>query len=200
MTPNEKKALVKFGKVKQGNTVTIAGTLGVTINYAWDTCKKLCDQGYLERLSPGKFALYKITLLGKKQVGSNGSEIPIPAEVSDVAGEQDREATEQNEEVPSSESESGKDEWIEEYECTSCGTPVKEDDTECAKCGAILEGCEEEPVSPASEEPATPAQDKPSEDAPQPSDSPTPEGNKKDDTADSPSAPEDWKACNWKWK
>ena len=68
MTSNEKKILIKFKEIKQGNTVTIAGTLRITINYAYDICKKLCEKGYIEQLSPGRFALYRITPLGEEQV------------------------------------------------------------------------------------------------------------------------------------
>ena len=46
--------------------------LRVTINYAYDKCKKLCEKGYLERLTPGRFALYRITPLGEEQVRTEG--------------------------------------------------------------------------------------------------------------------------------
>jgi len=87
MTSNEKKILTKFKEIKKGNTVTIAGMLRVTINYAYDMCKKLCEKGYLERLSPGRFALYRITPLGEKQVKTESQT-------------KEEEATERSEEVP----------------------------------------------------------------------------------------------------
>ncbi|NQS88711.1 winged helix-turn-helix transcriptional regulator [Patescibacteria group bacterium] len=128
MTSNEKKVLVKFREIKEGNTVTMAGTLRVTIGYACDVCKKLCEKGYLERLSPGRFALYKITPLGEEQVKGEGE---IEKELTDAVGtgEGDKEEVEE----------------MGEYECTNCGAAVKERDIECPKCGTVFEeGVEEE--------------------------------------------------------
>ncbi|MBU4312379.1 MAG: hypothetical protein KJ706_06655 [Candidatus Omnitrophica bacterium] len=167
MTSNEKKVLVKFKELKQGNTVTMAGTLRSTIGYAYEICKKLCEKGYLERLLPGQFAIYKITPLGEEQVkGESEGE----REVEDVAGavEEGRKATEPldpsrdklREGVPQrseaspkgDDSERGKIEEIEEYECTNCDAAVKEEDTECPKCGAIFEDYEEGPEEEIAEQ------------------------------------------------
>lgn len=222
MTSNEKKVLVKFKEVKQGNTVTMAGTLRSTINYAYEICKKLCEKGYLEKLSLGRFALYRITPLGEEQVRGEG-EGEREAGVGVGAEEEVKKEIEET----------------EEYECTNCGAVVKESDTECPKCGTILEGYEEEPEeemveqesslhsgSPSSEESLAPAQDKLHEEPPQPTpqnpekrneetSQPTqqnPEGNEastakesnnvdeKTEILDHPSVPKDWKTCNWKWK
>jgi DNA-binding MarR family transcriptional regulator len=134
MTSNEKKVLEKFKEIGQGNTVTMAGTLRVTISYAYDVCKKLCEKGYLERLSPGRFASYRITSLGEKQVGT-----VVQANANEEAN-------------------------IERYECVSCGAGVKEDDTECPKCGIIFdEAVEEEAVKSLDSSP-----DRPCKQAPQP--------------------------------
>lgn len=203
MTSNEKKVLKIFKEIKQGNTVTMAGTLRVTIGYAYDVCKKLCEKGYLERLSPGRFALYKITSLGEEQVRT------------DVETKEEK-ATERSEGVPQSDSEGGKIEEIEEYECVSCGATVKEDDTECPKCGTIFEGYEEEPEeerlkresSPTSESPSPEGQSKeipqPTPQAPEDKEGSVVEGNdnvdEKKEILNHPSVPEDWKTCNWKWK
>lgn len=136
MTSNEKKVLAKFNEIRQGNTVTVAGTLRVTIGYAYDVCNKLCEKGYLERLSPGRFALYKITSLGEKQVAPDRDNFAEQdasslAEISNY----DAHAEEGRKEV----------EAKEEYECTNCGTTVREDEIECPKCGIVFEGYEEEP-------------------------------------------------------
>ncbi len=174
MTSNENKVLAKFKEIKQGNTVTMAGTLRVTISYAYDVCKKLCEKGYLERLSPGRFALYRITSLGEKQVGTD-----VQADA--------------NEELK-----------IEEYECVSCGAAVKEDDTECPKCGIIFEETVEEEMA----ESVGSSRD---ERAPQRVRGPSVViGIKPVEKSDSkegktgifnhPSVPDDWKTCNWNWK
>jgi len=129
MTPNEKKALVKFKEIRQGNTVAIAGTLRSTINYAGEVCKKLHKMGYLERLLPGQFAIYKITPRGEEQVKKEGEAERELKECAIGAEEEGKEAIEEK----------------GEYECSECGAAVKEEDTECPKCGTILEGYEEEP-------------------------------------------------------
>jgi len=129
MTPNEKRALIKFKEIKEGNTVNIAGTLEVTINYAGEACGRLCKKGYLERLLPGMFARYRITPLGEEQVREEGeSEKEIKEQIGvEEEGKKEIEET-------------------EEYECTSCGTSVKEEDTECPKCGMVFEESVEEEV------------------------------------------------------
>lgn len=214
MTSNEKKVLAKFKEIKQGNTVTIAGTLRVTINYAYDVCKKLCEKGYLESLSPGRFALYRITSLGEEQVKTEGEgEKEFKADV-DAEGEGRRETE-------------GIEEY--EYECVSCGAAVKEEDTECPKCGIVFEEGVEEAIEGSTEE-QSPEQakqvegqsnegttesldssrDKLCEEVP-PAPQSTEERSvvKEDDNVgreretgilDHPSVPEDWKTCNWKWK
>ncbi len=188
MTSNEKRVLMKFKEIKQGNTVTIAGTLRVTINYAYDVCKKLCEKGYIERLSPGRFALYRITSLGEEQFKDEGEK-----ELKNVvvAGKEVKEANEER----------------DEYECVSCGATVKESDTECPKCGVVFEEVVEEEEMAKSPDSS---RDKLCEEAP-----PTPQSTeersivKEDDNAgreretgilDHPSVPEDWKTCGWKWK
>lgn len=140
MTPNEKKALMKFREIEQGNTVRIAGTLGVTINYAGDICKKLHAKGYLERLLPGVLASYRITPLGEEQVKEEGE---IEKELTSAvgSGEEDKKEVEE----------------IGEYECTNCGATVKEEDTECRKCGTVFEeGVEEEEVTESSTQEQSP--------------------------------------------
>lgn len=174
MTSNEKKVLDKFKEIGQANTVTMAGTLRVTISYAYDVCKKLCEKGYLERLSPGRFALYRITSLGEKQIGT-----VVQADANEEAN-------------------------IEEYECVSCGAGVKEDDTECPKCGIIFEeAVEEEMVQSvgSSQDERAPQR------APDSSvvlDIKSVEGanseGKKTEILNHPSVPDNWKTCNWNWK
>lgn len=136
MTPNEKRALVKFKEIKQGNTVAIAGSLRFTIGYAGDVCKKLCEKGYLERLLPGQFAVYKITSLGEEQVKE---EVASEKEISVGAPAAAEKIIEPSEEILQDDNESGEIEEIDEYECTNCGAVVKEQDTECPKCGIIFE-------------------------------------------------------------
>lgn len=201
MTSNEKKVLTKFKEIKQGNTVTMAGTLRVTINYAYDVCKKLCEKGYLERLSPGRFALYKITPSGEEQVKGEGEG---DKELESVVGveEEGKEATErpkgvlseanvQSEGVPprneaspkGGDSESGTIQEKEEYECSNCGTAVREEEIECPKCGIIFEGFEEEPEEemaegePSLQSGASDVLKERSEKVPQPTPQ-SPEGNK----------------------
>jgi len=174
MTSNEKKVLVKFKEIEQGNTVTMAGTLRVTISYAYDVCNKLCEKGYLERLSSGRFALYRITSLGEEQVGTD-----VQANA--------------NEELK-----------IEEYECVSCGAAVKEDDTECPKCGIIFEEAMEEE---AAESVDSSRDEQVSQPVPNPSIileiNPVKRADSKDEKTEilnRPSVPQDWKTCNWNWK
>jgi len=192
MTPNERKTLVKFAEIKEGNTVTIAGTLRSTINYAGEVCKKLCENGYLERLVPGMFARYKISPSGIEQVqsesgsgkvtestiGAEEDSKKVPDLSSDLSakaehdkysakaeakresnlakeewspaksrakqGEQSEWTTGQNEEHPHGDKVGVKAEEAEEYECTNCGTSIKEEDAECPNCGIIFEGIAEE--------------------------------------------------------
>jgi len=174
MTSNEKKVLEKFKEVGQGNTVTMAGTLRVTISYAYDVCKKLCERGYLERLSPGRFASYRITSLGEKQVGTV---------VHACAGEEAN---------------------IEEYECVTCGAGVKEDDTECPKCCIIFEEAakEETAQSVGSSRVERAAQHVPDASVLlgiKSVEGANSEGNKTS-ILNHPSAPHEWNTCNWNWK
>jgi len=123
MTPNEKKALIKFKEIKQGNTVAIAGRLRVSIRYAGDACKELWEKGYIERLVPGQFAVYKITSLGEEQVRHEGQP---------------------DEEKGTVQNEADKIEEIEEFECESCDIVGKAADTECSECGTVFEEATEE--------------------------------------------------------
>ncbi len=204
MTSNEKKVLMKFKEIKQGNTVTIAGTLRVTINYAYDVCKKLCEKGYIERLSPGRFALYKITPLGEDAAADYAEKRRERREI--FADSADNSAVSAVAE-------------IEEYECTNCGASVKEDDTECPKCGVVFEEVVEEEEATegnterserVAEAPDFP-QDKPCEEVPSSTQQNPKVGeesanegsdnvNEKRGILNHPSVPEDWKTCNWKWK
>ena len=195
MTSNEKKVLMKFKEIKQGNTVTMAGTLRVTIGYAYDVCKKLCEKGYLERLSPGKFASYKITPVGEEQVKGEGEgERELSSVVS--AEEEDKKAIEER----------------DEYECVSCGATVREDTMVCPKCGVVFEEVVEE--EEAAEAPDFPplypegsrdpeGQDKHRDEAL----SSAPQSHRVDEEhvdektriLNHSTVPEDWEACNWKW-
>jgi len=174
MTSNEKKVLEKFRRIGQGNTVTMAGTLRGTISYACDVCKILCEKGYLEKLSPGRFASYRITSLGEEQVG--------PVDQADA-----------NEEA-----------HIEEYDCVTCGADIKEDDTECPKCGMILAevGQEETAQSVGSSKDERASQHVP--DSPVVLDITSVEGanseGKETGILNHPSVPQEWKTCNWNWK
>jgi hypothetical protein len=141
MTPNEKKALVKFKELKQANTVAMAGTLRSTINYAGEVCKKLCEKGYLERFLRGQFAVYKITPSGEEQVKEEGAS---EKEIGVGVGAEEEKTVEPCKENPQDDSESGEGEKIEEYECTGCGAGVGEDGTECPKCGMVFEETVEE--------------------------------------------------------
>jgi len=127
MTPNEKKALIKFKEISQGNTVAIAGRLRTTIGYAGEVCKKLWEKGYLERILPGQFAVYKLTSLGEEQVAD-----VVVAEKEPVAAESIQEE------------EKAQVEDVDQYECVSCGVAVKEKDIECPKCGTVFEETIEE--------------------------------------------------------
>lgn len=141
MTPNERQVLVKFHEMKQGNAVTIAEWLRVTIHYASDLCRKLCEKRYLERLSPARVPSYRITPLGEEQVRAEG--------------EAQEAATERREEVPQPAVSAG------EYECTNCGAAVNEADPQCPKCGVVFEGDEEEPEEEMSERAASPPGESP---------------------------------------
>lgn len=194
MTSNEKKVLVKFKEVKQANTVTMAALLRSSINYGYDVCRKLCEKGYLEMLSPGRFALYKITPLGEEQFRGEGQTKKEMTESPVFSQDKLREGISQPASSPSamlginsvegSDSVRGKIEEIEEYECVSCGAAVEEDNTECPRCGIVFEeGVEEEEATKSfdsSRDEGVP---------PPPLQSPI-----------HPSVPEDWKTCNWKWK
>ncbi|MEW6674780.1 MAG: hypothetical protein AB1348_01960 [Nitrospirota bacterium] len=206
MTQNEKKVLMKFKEIRQGNTVTIAGTLRVTIGYAYDVCKKLCEKGYLERLSPGRFALYRITSLGEEQVRTKG-QIKEEEAIKPIESSWDK--LREGVLPPASSIVEGKDSGSgkgEEYECANCGTVVREDEIECPKCGAVFEGIEEEEVTVGSVEEQSPEQ---TEQVVGQSSKGVTEQKKasfnenideKAGILNHPSVPEDWKACNWKWK
>jgi len=174
MTPNEKKVLAKLKEIKQGNTVTVAGTLRVTISYAHDVCNKLSQKGYLEKLSPGRFALYKITSLGEKQVQT------------DVRADT-------NEEIKA-----------EEFECVTCGAAVKQDDTECPKCGISFEEIVEEemPGSVGSSRNEQALQSVRNSSVVLGIHSAERADSESEKTAilNHASVPEDWKTCNWNWK
>lgn len=174
MTQNEKKVLGKFKEIKQGNTVAIAATLGVTINYAGDICKKLYGKRYLERLLPGMFASYRITPLGEEQVKSEGE------------GERELRSS-----VSAEEEGKGGIEETDVYECENCGAVVKEEDTKCPKCGILFEETVEEEAAESLDF----SRDKLREEVP--SDDSVDE---KTEILNHPSVPEDWKTCNWKWK
>jgi len=173
MTQNEKKVLIKFKAIKQANTVSMAGTLRVTISYACDVCKKLCESGYLEQLSPGRFALYKITSSGEEQVKSDvqtKEEVPI----------------ERRERVLQAGS-IGRKVKVEKYECSNCGATVTEDEIECLECGIIFKGdMKEKETAEQSEEVLQPVLQG--------------AGRSEKNVLDEPSVPEEWKTCNWKWK
>jgi len=72
------------------------------------------------------FAVYKITSLGEEQVKGEGE---VEREASVGAG-----AEENGEAIAG----------VEEFECTGCGTTVREDEIECPQCGMIFEGFVEE--------------------------------------------------------
>jgi len=185
MTSNEKKVLMKFSEIKQGNTVTMAGTLRVTISYAYDVCKKLCEKGYLEELSPGRFALYKITSLGEEQVKTD---VQTKEEGATESLDSSRgEGVLQRSEVPGGDDSVGRKVKIEKYECSNCGVIVREDEIECPKCGIIFEGTMKEKEAA-----------KQSKEVPQPASQSSERSEK--NVLDEPSVPEDWKICNWKWK
>ncbi len=174
MTPNEKKVLAKFKEIKQGNTVTVAGALRVTISYAHDVCNKLSQKGYLERLSPGRFALYKITSLAEKQVQTDGR-------------------ADTNKEIKA-----------EEYECVTCGAAVKQDDTECPKCGITFEENMEDEMpgsvgSSRDEQGLQPVRDSSAILGIHSAERADSE-SEKTPILNHPAAPEDWKTCNWNWK
>ncbi|MEW6684984.1 MAG: hypothetical protein AB1393_02100 [Candidatus Edwardsbacteria bacterium] len=148
------------------------------------------EKGYIERLSPGRFALYRITSLGEEQVKGEGEG------EKELGGSMGTEETKKEVEE------------IEGYECVSCGTAVKENTTVCPKCGIVFEEVvEEEEAAEALDS----SQDEPCEEAP----SPAPQSPKVDEEdvvketdnaggktgiLDHPSVPDDWKTCNWKWK
>jgi len=179
MTQNEKKILTKFKEIKQANTVTIAGTLRASISYGYDLCKKLCEKGYLEQLSPGRFALYKITSLGEEQVkGDVQSKIEGIGEYECVS--------------------CGTAVKEEDMQCPQCGI-IFEEDVEEEVAGISPEHSEGGDV----EESFVFAQDrfrKTPETKPYEETLSDENVGKGAEILNHPSVPQDWKTCNWKGK
>ena len=172
MTSNEKKVLVKFKEIEQGNTVTVAGTLRVTISYAYDVCKKLCEKGYLERLSPGRFALYRITPLGAEQVKTD-----VPTK---EAG-----ATEDSAEKP----------FVSAHPCPRehsaelSRSPQQRDNLHGECTTESFDSCRDEEPSQAVPGPSAILGINPVESK-----------EEKTGILNHSSVPQEWKTCNWNWK
>ena len=172
MTSNERKVLMKLEEIEQGNTVTMAETLRVTINYAYDVCKKLCEKGYLERLSPGRFALYRITPLGAEQVKTD-----VPTK--------ETEATEDSADKP----------FVSAQACP--GEHSAELSRSPQRRGNLHEECTTESLDSCRDEEALQPVPRPSAIL---GINPVESKEEKTGILNHSSIPQEWKTCNWNWK
>jgi len=60
MTPNEKELLNEFKMVKKASVFTMSKKMDFSVDYTRKLCNGLLADGFLERVTPGKWSVYKI--------------------------------------------------------------------------------------------------------------------------------------------
>ena len=64
MTPNEKELLNEFKMVKKASVFTMSKRMDFSVDYTRKLCNGLLAHGFLERVTPGKWSVYKTSKVG----------------------------------------------------------------------------------------------------------------------------------------